>query len=405
MNKKQKSVLIYPITLTMLLAAVLSTVACRTSKQVHVPTVQSPPKPVEKEPTPAPKPKEEIVKPLNFGLLLPLDIKKNLDAITDTSVDMGMDNFTMSQLQFAEGALLAVDSLNAVKQTVNIKINDAPADSFYLSNKLYKADLLHADVIIAAVPAANAPVVQRIANMHKQKVIFTQPVSVSSLPSSDRIYLAATSTPTQCEMAASKLAAYIPSAHYFLLTTDNKRDLDIASLFKPGLPTARTFVLTDRNKLDSIAKQASRHEQAIIIVSSDEDYVSSTLNKLNAAADGMITVLGLPTWENFETIDFSNLKNIRALYFTTNFIDEGSEVVKDFRNKFISKYNTDPMFSAYQGYELIMEFAANRLDEGRKQMRKKVLPMKFMQNDNHGCFENRYVRFIEIKNFELIPVD
>lgn len=82
---------------------------------------------------------------------------------------MGMDAYTLSQLQFAEGAMLAADSLNMTKQMVSIKISDAPADSFYLSNKLYKPDMLHADVILASVPAANAATAARIAKLHKQR--------------------------------------------------------------------------------------------------------------------------------------------------------------------------------------------------------------------------------------------
>ena len=406
MMRKFKTDIEFTVMKYLFCAMALLIMSCSTQKKVPAPAPQpTPPKTVAKDTVHAPAPKEVVQKEIKIGLLLPLDIKKHLDALTDTSVDMGMDAYTLSQLQFAEGAMLAADSLNMTKQMVSIKISDAPADSFYLSNKLYKPDMLHADVILASVPAANAATAARIAKLHKQKIVFTQPVSTTSLTSYDNAYLAATSTTTQCEIAAAKLASVMPAAHFFLFTSDNKREQDIAALFKPGLPVSKTYSITNKAKLDSVAKHALRHEQVIIMVSSDEGFVSSTLNQINAAADGTITIMGLPTWENFESIDYSLLKNLRVIYFTTGFVNSNDEHVKDFRNKYISRYNAEPMFAAYQGFELVMEFAANKTDENRKQQKKRLLPFKFTQIDSHGCFENQYVRLIEVKNYELIPLD
>ena len=81
----------------------------------------------------------------------------------------------------------------------------------------------------------------------------------------------------------------------------------------------------------------------IFVSSSNEDMVSTILSAINIKIpEYNIKVIGLPTWQYFETIDQKVLANCNVYLFSSGFIEFGNKPVFNFRKFFRDKYYMDP---------------------------------------------------------------
>lgn len=379
--------------------------SCSSSKKTtEVPAKPVPPvvKEEKKE-----EPKSEVNKPLNFSLLLPLDLKNQLAKSDDTTDDNSIDANVMPQLQFLEGALMAADSMKALGIDLSIKTIDVPADSVALTNIFYRKEVLQADVIFAAVNSSLANAASTLALKHKNKIVFNQPASASILKQNKDAYLSVPSTTTQCEQAADFVMTRYPSAKIFIVTRDNKREKDIAEIFRRKISAKANYILYSVQLFDSLSSALSRTAQNVIIMSSsDQDFVSPLLDKINGLNMANITVFGLPTWENFESIDYGGLKNLRFQYFTSSYTDVASRDGQNFRQAFINKYKTEPMYNAFQGFDLVMYFAKTfHSNKKVETLKLSQIPYDFKETPVGNGYENKLIHVLEIKDYELVKVN
>ncbi len=380
--------------------------SCSTAKK----TAQQPPvKPdvlVVKEEKPV-EPKAEVVKPVNITLLLSLDLKNQVKMSTDTSEENTIDASVLPNLQFLEGATLAADSIRAMGIELHLKTLDAPTDSVAFTNMLYRKEAMQADALFASLAPNLAPAAVNITKKHNNKIVFTQPVSSSVLKQNKQAYLAVPSTASQCEEAADFIFMKYPSAKIMVISRDVKREKDIADIFRKKLGAKADFVLYTTQLFDSLSASLSKTAQNVIILtSSDQDFISPLLNKINALNMANITVMGLPTWENFESIDYGNLKNLKIWYFTSMFTDASNMGVQRFRQIFYNKFKTEPTYNAYQGFDLVMAFT-KQLSTNKKagSIVTQLVPYRFTEFGDGNGYENKLIYILEIEDYELIKLN
>ena len=378
--------------------------SCSSSKK----TVQAPAPvvkpPVTTEVKPVVPQKPEPPKQLNFTLLLPLDLKKQFVVDTTTDAETPIDMSALNQLHFLEGAMLAVDSLKHKGININLKTHDTAIDSFSLTNLFYQKDVMASNFIFAAFNTSFYTAAADIAQKHNNKIIFTQPAPSSTIKQNKNVYLAVPTTTTQCALAAEFVLSNFGDAKKFVVNRDIKREKDLAEIFKSKFGTNPVSYLTwSQAKEDSLINSLSKTlHNVIIITSSDEAFVSPFLNKINSFNMANITILGLPTWENFESIDFSSLKNLNIDYFSSMYFDAGSASVSAFRKKFLSTYNTGPMNSAFLGFELVNYFAKQMMDEKKPdEFSLSLLPFKFLNDTPENGFENKTIHILQVKEYAI----
>jgi hypothetical protein len=127
-------------------------------------------------------------------------------------------------------------------------------------------------------------------------------------------------------------------------------------------------------------------------------------------------ICGLPTWENFESIDPKMLQKLQTHIFTSTFIDYNSPYVKNFRKNFIEKYKADPVHNAFLGFS-IAYLAGSALEKGDKdffrQLEKKEnrenkeLPAKFdfASKSKDDGQENHRITILKFEYFKLVLVE
>ena len=110
----------------------------------------------------------------------------------------------------------------------------------------------------------------------------------------------------------------------------------------------------------------------------------------------------MPTWENFESIDFSALTNLNVLYFSSTYFDVSNPTVNAFRKKFLSKYSTEPLNAAFQGFELVNYFAKQMIGEKKSsEIAISLIPFRFLNDNSENGFENKIIHFLQVKNYSL----
>lgn len=378
--------------------------SCSSSKK----TVQAPPPPVKPpvavEVKPAEPIKPEPPKELNFALLLPLDLKKQFVVDTAAESESSIDMGALNQLHFLEGAMLAADSLKAKGIKVNLKTFDTAIDSSSLTNLLYQKDVMNSNCIFAAFNSAFYPAAAVIAQKHNNKIVFTQPSPASSIKQNKNVYLSVPTTTTQCVMAADYIIKNFTGAHIVVVSREVKREKDLSDIFKSKFINEQATYLTHSKEKEELflTSLSKTTQNVLVITSSDEAFISPFLSKINSLNMANITIVGLPTWENFESVDFSALQNLSVIYFSSVYFDVTNASVNAFRKNFLSRYNTEPLNSAFQGFELVNYFTKQMIgDKKSPEISVSLIPFQFSNDVPENGFENKMIHILQVKDYAV----
>jgi hypothetical protein len=390
-----------------LVALVAFIFGCRTTKQQPVVTQKpAPPKPLEK---PIEKPVPVIPQELNLAILLPFDFKKNLSS--DTLSVGEISAASLANLHCYEGMMLAIDSLKGGGANIKINVFDSSVDSLSFINLLYKKEVLASDYIICATNANYLTAAATVAKKHQNKIVFVQsPMQNNIIKDNSSAWLALPANYTQSHVMASFLASNYKDANFLIVSRENTREKMWASFFtteiksecasKNSLSSVSQINYT-ANVFDSTNTIISKEKRNVIIIpSSDEAFVSPLLGQLNNLNMANIIIAGLPTWENFESIDFSSHKNLKVLYFSSSFIDENDIAVKNLQKAFFSKYFTLPIHQSFVGFDLMVWLTQQHF--GNDFQLKQILPANYVQPFENSGFENIYTPIIGVEEYKLV---
>lgn len=378
--------------------------------------VKSPEKSVEPKPKDVPKKPKEI----KIALLLPLYLEQNLELDTnDARVEI--EPHSIPALSFYEGALLAADSLEKTGIKVRLSVFDVAPDSSVKHSIMMKyQELKNFDLVFANFPSAQASAAAEVSKQSGMKMILTQSGNSSVLKNNPNLVFASPSTLTQCTLMADYIVNEFPYSNFIVLFRNIKRENELANGFKNAtdslllnrhnIPNKTILMNYADSGLTVLEKYLSPEKRNILYFpSSDESYVSSVLSHLDTL-NQKLTVVGLPTWENFESIPFNALINIEMYIFSSSFLDYGDSKITAFRKKFINHYKTDPLFNAYQGFDLIWHYSKLFNTYYMNFMEYLTIdsagsPFKFVQDDRTNGFENVSISVLKFENNQLLKVN
>lgn len=408
------------ITLFFLFSAILY--SCKTTKVVQKDTKKAvvvapkPEKPVEE------KPKETIKqsKEISIALMLPLYLQQNFD-IDTSDTDADIDSRSLPALSFYEGALLAADSLEKAGMKVKLNVIDIAKDSSARHALLLNYQTLkNCDVVFALFPSSQSVAAADAAKQYGMKLVLTQSSTPAPVNDNQQVVLAAPSSVTQCRLMADYITNEYHFSKFIVLSRNQKRENELAEVFKKetdslllkkfkGEAGAIIFSYPDSGKKMFVNYLSAEQRNIIYLPSSDESYVSSILNMLNDLEKN-VTVVGLPTWENFESIQFSKLSNLEIYLFTTTYINTEDTRLASFRKKYITHYKTDPFFNAYQGAELTDYFTKlfNKYDKKFLEQTANETTgssFKFLNSNPKNGFENTTISVLKYADYKLMKIN
>lgn len=362
---------------------------------------------------PAIKPGDLRKEKYKIALLLPFKVQNNDDTQTD------IDPATKIILEFYEGALMAFDSLQSLGLKAEVHVIDTDRDDNEVNKFLNSTLAREADLIIGPAYASKIGIVEEFCR--KNNKFFVSPISSTPDVTSENLLACqfTPSVPTQIDLASKYIAENHKNVNAVIAYKDLIRDTDLKNMY---LNSLKKYKVED---VYSIIFNSSGNEQLkmklqpgkqnfVIISSSDEAYVAEIYSDLiNYADEFEISVMGLPTWEGFETIDFGKLQNVQTYFFSTSQINYENYHTKSVRKKFINRWKTDPSVMGYQGYDVAFIFGKMLLEHGlnfQSQLSKMVYQptqngINWQQSGDDGGYENQYVAIMRYKDYELRKIN
>ncbi|HOI32556.1 MAG: LysM peptidoglycan-binding domain-containing protein [Bacteroidales bacterium] len=378
-----------------------------------------------------------------------------------------------SFLSFYRGFILAADSMARsqgmklvvksfdVDNSVN-KANAALADPFLCEAHLIIGPLFSKafDVVAPFALSQQIPIVNPFAQ--RNEIVMNNPAVIKLKPSEEeqytqlaellrtkysnaKIFLYQAHQFTQSrEMTAirEKINAVVPNQvsipkHDILqLIKERSRKMDLKDQLVPFISIeGHTFYTADieSNPLDSIVlpnpvstmiyaidsvrtfrNQASAVRENVVIVLSDNNvFATEFVNKFNKVADTFsLTMIGLPEWEQFDQLFNENLMKMKAIYFTSNYINYSDYYTQMFINQYRKRYASEPDNYAFEAFDMgwyflnALKYLGPRPMPCISQFQIPLLQTQFFLNSSQPekGYENSYWNIYQYKHFRREPI-
>lgn len=308
----------------------------------------------------------------NIALLLPLFINENQAQLSGANGrNFMLFDKTNIFYQYLFGTFIAINELQQLGINIHLHIYDTRRDSTRLKNILQQPEMKNMDLIIGPVYSYNYKIIKPFS--YQYHINFISPLSHKH-EIIDRNPFVFMVTPSD-KMLMKRIAQFIaPSADTvktLVLTEyyDNEQQQQAQQLTKYLKEMAWQTLALDTVDITTASYDptqaldtnllSSSETNYVIIPSKNEVFVDGALNQLNAIKNiygYKITVIGLPSWENFRNFDLKWYITLNIHYPSAFYVDKESQNVINFRDKYLRIFNELPDYYSYLGYDITTYF-------------------------------------------------
>lgn len=375
----------------------------------------------------AAKPKNTSGKTIKVSLLIPLYLDQ-IDEISTSKFDLEQRrkrNYKSFEfIQFYEGILLGLKSLESCGINVNLTVADVPGD---LPEKVTHAfseyNMAESDFIIALL---EKKAFETAASLAKQNNIFiVNPLSTRSEIVNGNPYVIKIS-PSQESIVRNMLTMIgknYKNPNVFVVHSNSKNEKPWLDAFQTQLQgqSSIKYTIFDWNANSKLAGMLKNDENNIVINIYDQDknknktQSSLIMNKLFSVKKNPPVLISTSNWMNkYEDVDYSQLQRLNYHVFTQSYLDYANPKHKVFIDKFKEEYKTEPLNNyAALGNDIIVYFVTGVNLNGKEFWKKPNLPNQtamlyqysFSRSNENSGLENQVISFYRINsNYKLVPV-
>lgn len=316
---------------------------------------------------------------------------------TDTYVNEPLEKEVKDNLEFVEGILYSAELLKSEGLKVHLFIIDSESDSIKLLNKL-KKNIVY-NLIITNENGSILKFLSRFSSEREAKLFSCGINTIELIKENKNAFSLNPSSGKQCEQMGKFSGKYFPNSLLITFKTNTTKENERAEIFRSGWlkSQSKPLIQIDYSKggVKALTESLDKSISNIIFVSSsNEEMVSSILSAINTKIpEYNIKVIGLPTWQYFETIDQKLMANCNVYLFSSGFIEFGTKTVFAFRKYFRDKYYMEPSDISYQGYDAFLVAGKLLLMNGKKFFDGKEPTIKGIFSDYtfiHSLYNNVY---------------
>lgn len=359
---------------------------------------------------------------LHIAIISDMDLKKvyvGSEDLADSLPEM-LDKNTRTNLEFVEGALLAIEDFHSQHPDFKIRtsIVDSEGDSTTISKMSWKADFRKADVWITNDNGASLSHLSKLAQKSGATLVSCGVNTTEKIEKNNDAVAVLPSSLLQCFQMGAFASRYFDNAIGIFVKTSNAREKERMNAFKEGWKSTgekNAARVADFEKgfskavLDSI--RGNKHH-VVFIPSSNEDIVTSLLNALKEKKEShTLSVVGLPRWLDFETVDPFLLQQCDVYVFNSGNIPVENETAAVFRKQFRDRHATEPGESAYIGFDAATMVLEGRKKQGADFFRKGsptyeglFTTYKFKRETKESVLENQQISIWNFKDLSPVRV-
>ena len=372
-------------------------------------------------------PKPDFNRTFNIALMIPLSVEE-LDSLDQHQFNRTRQSYfqPFRFIQFYEGMLLAIDSLEKQGMNVKLYVYDVDKNISKTAKVLQQPELKSMDLIIGpfysdnyhqvALFAGNfnIPIINPLS--YRESVIYDYNNSVKVKPGIN----------SQINLATNFVTNFAPDSKVFLITENAYIDADIVTnlqnellsnmnqhvkfgnydLYNLSLQVAmrdtvftidsvpapysfegnmlypeilqanisdstiiNNYFIRINYSIDSLhpfIKNASVLRNNIVIVyGKRKSFILDVLNRMNETRDTFdIQLLGMPGWDRISNLSNEKMNNLNLSYFAADYIDYSDDITQDFIYNFRNTFFTEPDIYAYLGFDIGYYFLNNLFNYG-----------------------------------------
>jgi LysM repeat protein/ABC-type branched-subunit amino acid transport system substrate-binding protein len=347
---------------------------------------------------------------------------------SDTTVvfnGVNIDPKAESFLEFYEGALLAIDSLQRRGMNIELFVFDA-SNQQMINTLLQMEEFLSLNLIIGPVyPELQGNVASFAA---KNRIPMVSPLaSNGNLEQNNSWYFKVSPTKEyQTEETASYITDEFSDKNFILLQqsgNSNSTEARLGQLSKEKLDGRLAKSLFHEynfqtNGVNAIKPLLDESGENIFMIPTDnEAQVSVAVTNLNALAENYnIVLMGTPTLIKLKSIQTENYHKIRLRYLSPFFVDYNKPLVKRFVSQYREIFSAEPSQFSFQGFDVSYYFLSAMLRYGKDFRNclpdypmeltqtifhfRKVAPMGGLMN--YGLFVTAYERNFDVLNYGVV---
>lgn len=350
------------------------------------------------------------------ALLLPLYLKDNANMrIIGSEEEKRIKFFYNSKIfiEYYEGTLLALDSLRKLGISIDLQVYDTENNTQKVKEIASLPEIAEMDLIIGPVYAKNISIVA-------DKIAGQNINIISPLDSKDSIIHSVSNlfqVNASSGMRINKMADYInkiDNKNIIIVHTKTSKEKKLIEILEQKLSrngdttsSLKTLFFKKNSEIYKLQSLLSRESANIIIVPSDDEVVVTNLmSKLSPLSEKFsLTVFGSRRWETFSNMDFEYYSLLNIHYHANTYIDDFSEEMFNFENKFKNVFEYKPSDYAIHGFDIMFYFANVMKNYGKHfnlcinndKMKQKGLhtDFNFKKTSENGGFENNTVYLIK----------
>ncbi len=364
-----------------------------------------------------------LKKTYNVCLMLPLYLNNVSEIQTSKLEDLKdpLSQKSFAFIQFYEGALLAVDSLEKMGFSAKFYVYDVGEDTAVTRKILLKKDMQDMDLIIGPLFSSNFKMVAEFAK--KNNINIVNPFSARSelLKNNPNVFKIIPSLQLQYENLFATLQSQHPNANVILVHNKKEEEVKYAEKAIPIINSAfknnKSFkgahtVIYSETGIEGIKKKLQPTDCNIIFtLSSGEAFLQNYIRNLYELKDSSLLLVGTQEWEKYDNIESEYFLDTHLHLFGPSYVDYSETGVRDFVSKFRGRFQIEPELEkfAFQGYDICFYFMSallkygTRFDRCIEQYPYSGLQThyEFISTPGNG-FENKYNNVFCMENYRML---
>jgi LysM repeat protein len=314
----------------------------------------------------------------------------------DTTAVVGginIDAKTEGFLEFYEGALIAIDSLQQLGMNIELLVFDA-SNIATINSLLNLDEFRELNLIVGPVYPELQETVAAFAA--KNRISMVSPLAATgNFEQNNSCYFKVNpGKEYQIEQTAAYIAGEFADKNFILIEmngSSNSQEVKIGELSKEKLSGKSgknlfhvySFQKQGVSNLKPLLDETG--ENIFVLPSDNEAQVSLAVTNLNALAENYnIVLMGTPTFTKMKSIQTENYHKIRLRYLSPYFVDYNKPLVKRFVGLYRDTFSSEPTQFSFQGFDVSYYFLSAMYRYG-KDFRNCLpdYPMELTQNTFH----------------------
>jgi ABC-type branched-subunit amino acid transport system substrate-binding protein len=353
------------------------------------------------------------------GLFTSLYLDSAFDQSRQYKLQNNFPRAAISGLEFYEGVVMAIDSINYLSPKVSMEVFDIQSRGGSIANLYSSRKIDSLDIIITQAGGSEFLELAKIAKEKNIPMVSASYPNDGGIRESPMVYIANPKINSHIQVIHNQVFKKWPDANIIWFkrsgTSDDKiesqfREFNGASAYKNKF---RTVSLNSIFKMEDLVPFLDTTKTNVLIAGSLDDNFALQFAKAISTypKKGIVHVIGMPVWDGMKEIQSKAYAGI-PIYFTTAFnIPSGHQWAQQIEKKIKSIIGVKPSISMMKGFELTFYFANLMTSYGMLKTEKldtkpfKVLndfdfrPVKWSpMSEVNDYFENKRIYFIRRLN-------